>query len=368
MPSSLVAQNDPVIRSVYLIGNTGTDTIPSEAMQLLAFECFDDSLAAVVMLGDNVFNAGNYEDSVSERARIASKKLEAQFEMFVGFNGYFFLVPGEHDWANGRRRGKSAVQAQERTSNNWFAQSIVRNKTEGVYMPGKALPGPVSLDLPDNLRVVFIDTQWILQKGLFKPRASYPGMSNKATKNLFYSRLDSLIADGRSKGKNILVAGHHPVYSNGRRVHVIEPLRSLIEYTPLQLFGLMGLNRYFRQDLVHPPYRKMRRRLHSIFSKYPGIVCASAHEHGLEAFEKDSVIYIVSGSGSFTKPLDRYRFPAFFMDDLQTGFFKLTYHSSGAIYLHAYGVSDRGEFWKRLIRKGENVSPAAEKEEGIPEP
>lgn len=49
---------DRIVHSIYLIGDTGNDTIPSDALQLLAFETFNDTVSSVVFLGDNCYPQG----------------------------------------------------------------------------------------------------------------------------------------------------------------------------------------------------------------------------------------------------------------------------------------------------------------------
>jgi hypothetical protein len=359
----LRSQTDGVLSSVYLIGNTGLDTIPSEAMQLLAFECFDDTSSVVVMLGDNVFPAGISANSRSANARISARKLVSQFEMFVGFTGHFFVIPGDMDWRAGRSTGYSAILEQERLTNNWFKNSIVENRAQDAFLPSGGLPGPTHCDLPNSIRLIFLDTQWFLHRGLFKHRPRYPELTLRQSREQSLLRLDSLIKSGVDAGYLNIVLGHHPVLSNGRHTHVLEPIRSLVNYSPFQIFGLLGLNRFLSQDLAQPSYRKLRKRLHFVFSEYPGTIYASAHENNMQAFVKDSVYYLVSGSGALSSQLDRYRYPAIFMDDLQAGFLKLTLHQSGAVYLHAYGVTDRGEYWKKLLPFASDLMINKNKEE-----
>ncbi|MEX1188575.1 MAG: hypothetical protein WED33_04910 [Bacteroidia bacterium] len=344
------SQSDPVKSSIYLIGNTGVDTIPSEAMQLLAFECFDDTSATVVMLGDNVFKDGLNPHHSAQNSYKAALKLISQLELFIGFRGHFYLIAGDRDWSHGKSSGLRAVQNESQLVDAWFNKnSIVSNRNEGVFMPQAGLPGPLVVKDAGVADLIFLDTQWFLHRGFFKPERKLNGRSKKAQREYSFSQLDSLLSDSLRRGKPKVILAHHPIFSNGKHVHTNEPLRSLIEYTPLQIFGLLGLNRYFRQDLVHPSYRRFRKRIERILKDHPKVVYCSAHEHAMEGFERDSVYYLVSGSGAYTEEIDRYRFTAFFMDDLQSGFFKLTFHESGKVYLRAFGVSDRGEYWKKQL-------------------
>ncbi|MFM2285653.1 MAG: hypothetical protein RLZZ543_1150 [Bacteroidota bacterium] len=343
----LCAQVDPILHSVYLIGDTGNDTIPSAALQLLAFEAFDDTNSTVVLLGDNIYPQGLNPQLSKTKTSIAQRKLIAQFELFDGYRGNFCVIPGNHDWSSGKASGKKAIEAQAMLTDEWFkAHSIVKNRETGVFATPPGLPGPKMLAVSNALNLVFLDSQWWLQHHFFEPVGKYPGLSRKATRAKALLRLDSMLSASATKGQFCMVMAHHPLYSNGKHVHVNEPMRSLINYTPLQIFGLLGLNRYFSQDLPQPRYRRYRRSVESILSKYPNTVYVAGHEHAMEYFEMDSLHVIISGSGSKRTELDRYRYPARFMDDLQNGFFRVTVHQSGKVLLHAFGIKDRGEYWK----------------------
>lgn len=346
----LLAQTDPVKFSVYLIGNTGADTIPSEGMQLLAFECFDDSSSAVILLGNNVFNDGLNPRHSPNQAYLAKRKLLSQLELFVSYRGGLYATGGNHDWSRGKSSGLIAILEQERVFNAWLKDnSMALNSKSGGFYPGFGIPGPKRISVDETVDLLFIDSQWFLQKGFLKPRGKLSGMSFKAQKKLVFKQLDSLLALGNTQNKTQIVVAHHPIYTNGKHSHTNDPLRFLVNYSPLQVLGWFGLNRYFNQDITQPRYRRYRNSIHETLKKYPNTIYASAHEHNMQALKKDSVNYIISGAGSKLTDIDRYRFPAFFMDDLQLGFFKLTIHESGKVQLHAMGVTDRGEYWKSTI-------------------
>ncbi len=347
---TLKSQQDEIIHSIYLIGDTGKDTIPSEAVQLLAFETFDDSLSTVIFLGDNCYPQGLNPRYSSKNIAIAERKLLSQFEMFVGYRGNFCIIPGNHDWSSGKASGKKAVEAQSALANEWFRKnSIVKNKTQGVFSTKAGFPGPEQYQIDSSITLIFLDSQWWLQSDLFKKVGKLPGKSLKQTRRIAFERLDSMLFEVDRRGGTAVIAAHHPIYSNGKHIHVNEPIRFLINYTPLKLLGWFGLNRYFRQDLPQPRYRRYRKSIEKILSKHSNIIYVSGHEHAMEYFEKDSLHCIVSGSGSKISELDRYRYPAHFMDDLQNGFFRITFHASGKVELHAYGVKDRGEYWKTIL-------------------
>jgi hypothetical protein len=175
--------------------------------------------------------------------------------------------------------------------------------------------------LSKKLRLIIIDTQWFLH---FYKKGKEG--TKKHTKELFYTRLDSLLAFAKNNNEQVIIAAHHPLYSNGSHSRAKQPLRFLINRTPLQLFGLMGVNRLYSQDIDQPRYKKMRKRMLDVFSKYDNITFVSGHEHNLQCFKENKNRYVVSGSGSKLSKLSRRkRFDPVFTDDSKTGFVKVNY-------------------------------------------
>lgn len=354
--SSCIAQIDSVLYSVYLIGDGGKDTVPSAALQLMAFENFDDVGSTTIFLGDNVYPKGNSSWKSNEKSKISERILTAQFELFSTYRGQFYVIPGNHDWRNGLRGGLKSVKDQQQISDNWFLKnSIVKNAKTGVYFKNVGLPGPVSQQIHPRINLVLLDSQWWLQGDLFHKVDKLKGKSRKETSEAAFNQLDSIVKASAMKNELLIIAAHHPILTNGSHAHLRQPFRFLMNKTPFQIFGLMGLNRLFKQDIMQPRYKKYRRRVSEIMKTHPTCVYVAGHEHALEYFEKNGNHFIVSGASAHLKKLDRYIFPAKFMNDVQNGFFKLSLMASGNIKLTAYGVGERGEFWKTNILQLKNT-------------
>ena len=341
---------DRIVHSIYLIGDTGNDSIPSDALQLLAFETFNDISSSVIFLGDNCYPQGLNPNQSKKKNAIAQRILSSQYELFFSYQGNVSIIPGNHDWSNGKHSGKKAIQKQADFANAWFKEnSIVKNKDTGVFSTPPGLPGPSYISLSEQIDLIGLDSQWWLQLNVFNSVKKMPNMNRKQTRKAALLKLDSMLDESSRKGHISIVAAHHPLYSNGKHVHVNEPMRSLVNYTPLQLFGLLGLNRYFSQDLPQPRYRRYRKSIEEILRKYPQAIYVSGHEHAMEYFDINNIRCIVSGSGSKQTELNRYRYQARFMDDNQRGFFRICVYESGKVKLHAFGVKDRGEYWNSEI-------------------
>lgn len=344
--AGLKAQIDPIVHSVYLIGDTGKDTIPSEALFLMAFEAIDHSNSTVVFLGDNVYPNGNHPWKSGTREFNARRILLSQLELFSTFEGDLFMIPGNHDWNAGRLKGLSAVKYQKTLVDSFTKKNSVNANAGNTYFKTPGTPGPQLVKLHNGLNLILIDTQWWLHADLLHRVEAKSGRNAKHEKDLFLQRLDSLLADVARKGEWAVVCGHHPMYSNGNHAHRREPLRFLLNYTPLHIFSWMGMNRFLRQDLFQPRYKKLRKNLRAVMSKYPNTVYVSGHEHNMQYLKDRQVHYVVSGAGSKISMLDRYIFPAQFMEDQQTGFMRISLHESGWVRLSAYGVRERGVYWQ----------------------
>jgi hypothetical protein len=102
--------------------------------------------------------------------------------------------------------------------------------------------------------------------------------------------------------------------------------------------------KYFgaKEDIAHPRYRHLRKRLIEIFKKYPGIIYASGHEHNLQHISKDHNHFIVSGAGSKLKyVLQTGKNLKFGMK--AKGFFKLRFENDITTYLSAWVIDADSE-------------------------
>jgi hypothetical protein len=118
-----------------------------------------------------------------------------------------------------------------------------------------------------------------------------------------------------------------------------QPLRFLINCTPLQVFGLLGLNRMLVQDIHQPRYRRMKNRILSVLDKYPNTVYVSGHEHNLQHFIHNKNHFLVSGSGSKQSPITGESTEAKFLNGLEMGFMKVEYTSDGHCRVKVWGLT-----------------------------
>ncbi|MDQ3048579.1 MAG: metallophosphoesterase [Bacteroidota bacterium] len=313
---SLAAQNDSLF-SVYLIGDAGEHREPGKALLLLRKQLLSDTNSAVVFLGDNVYPHGLIKNDP-----VSASHLESQLQILKEYKGAAYFIPGNHDWKAQRFNGLKTLKNQEDYVTDYLKKnSSVSNRDSGTFLPSGGLPGPHSVLIAEKLRLIIIDTQWFLH--FYKKNKTG---SIRETKKIFYSRLDSLLLASKIAGERVLIAAHHPLFSNGLHSRSMQPYRFMVNYTPFRLFGFFGLTRLYTQDLAQPRYKKMGVDLLKVIDKYSNVIYASGHEHNLQLIEHANNTFVISGSGSKVSSfVKKKKWKTLFEDDRSTGFVKIDY-------------------------------------------
>lgn len=291
----------------------------------------------VVILGDNVYPVGLPPLGHPRRPQ-AEHRLQAQLNLLREFPAQVVYLSGNHDWNKGRPDGYAYLQAQE--------AYVRQHLPNALYLPENGCPGPVALPLADNLVLLVLNTQWWVQRGP-RPLGRANGCSATDARQPF-QQLRQLLR--QYQGQQIVVAGHHPLYSNAMhggkftvKQHVF-PLTAAHKkaYLPLPILGSL-FPAYRRllgaaEDMAHPRYRRLRRRLLQVLREFPGAVYAAGHDHNLQYFLRRGVHYIVSGSASKTAYVAAGGKATFTHE--RKGFFSLDYYADGQLWLQPWEPAD----------------------------
>ncbi len=319
--------------SVYLIGDAGEDTIPGKALLMLKEELLSHPNSTVVFLGDNIYPKG-----LNSKDKKSALCLESQLHILNNYKGSVYFIPGNHDWQLQGPKGLKRLKKQQIFVDAYLKEkTTASNKNTAAFLPENGLPGPETVMLNNKLRLIIIDTQWFLH--LYKKNKI---QSKKHTEELFYTRLDSLLNLAKQNNEQVLITAHHPMFTNGQHSLSRQPLRFLNNKTPLQLFGLVGMNRLLSQDISQPRYKKMRKRMMQSFDKYDNIIYAAGHDHNLQCFKQGANRYIVSGAGSKLAPFNKKKtFDSVFQDDTKRGFINVQYSADGTHTFIVYRVGEK---------------------------
>lgn len=328
---------------VFLIGDTGNINRhnPDPVLETMKCHFDEDQHSAVVFLGDNVYPRGlpplgNILRKDAENALIAHK------QALKDYHGKVIFLSGNHDWNNGRYGGYEYIIRQEKYLEKLFDKNVM--------LPSNGCPGPVEINVNPHVTLIIINTQWWLQPG-FRPIGAQCGCRVSSEED-FFQQLTSILEE--NKHKRVIIAGHAPVYSyaiHGGRYkfrHHLFPFTIYHKraYFPLPLIGslLPIYRKYFgaKEDIAHPRYRHLRKKLIEIFKEHPGIIYASGHEHNLQHITKDQNHYIISGAGSKLKYVLREGKNLKFGMKAK-GFFKIRFENDGSAVISAWVVDRHSE-------------------------
>jgi hypothetical protein len=332
------------VHTVYLIGDAGGGRGP--ALALLEQHLKDATKeSTVVFLGDNIYPNGLGPKKAGDRAE-DEIRLKAQLDILKGYEGNVYFIAGNHDWY------KYGIDGVDRQKD--FIEDYLDRK--GVLMPKPGCGEPKEIDLSDDLVLILIDSQWYLTDW-DKEYKINAGCEVKS-RAVFQEYVENAIKGNRSK--NIIIAMHHPPYTNGPhggnftlKQHLF-PLTDINKnlYLPLPLLGtglqfLRGTIGH-KQDAMHPKYRELADIVISSARKNGNFVIASGHEHSLQYMENDEQYFVVSGAGSKQSP-SRLGNNADFVYGHQ-GFAQLNYYKDGSCWIQYWAGYENGE-GKLVYRK-----------------
>ncbi len=317
-----------LVYSVFLIGEAGYAYTNESLLDMIKAQLAKASKnSAVVFLGDNVPPQG-LPDSTNRLWDNAIKSLSSQLELLQNYEGEIVFIPGNHDWANGRREGLEYIKNQRKYIENYLDR-------ENVFLPEKGRPGPVEIPLTEDIVLIIIDSQWWFHEN----EKSYDEIEDEAD---FFVQIEDAIS--RNMEKKIIFAAHHPLYSVGNHgghfslASNIFPLLDVnrLLYVPLPGFIYTGYRRFLglKEDLSHPNYKLFRDALLETFEGHSEIIYAAAHEHNLQYVEKNSIYQIISGAAATATYVPQSKKTDF--AQRQTGIAKLNFFNNGDVWL---------EFW-----------------------
>ena len=322
--------------AICLIGDTGniTDPVHDPIAKLLRNWLAENlDFGTLIFLGDNIYPIGLPPVGHKTRA-IAEKRLKVQLDLVREYPGQVFFISGNHDWNKGRINGLEYVLRQEEYITSYL------NRPH-CYLPSGGCPGPVVRHLSEEVMLLFINTQWWVQKGI-RPIGKTFNCSTESEAD-FFDQLEDLLQ--LHSQKQIIIAAHHPLYSNAMhggkftlKQHVF-PLTAAHKkfYVPLPVAG--SIYPVYRklygpeEDMSNPRYRRLRKKLLQIFQKHKNIVYAAGHDHNLQYFAIKNNHYLVSGSGSKTAFVQSGGRATFVHE--HKGFFVLDFFDAHNIWLSA---------------------------------
>lgn len=335
-----IAQVDSINQNIFLVGDAGglQGTQQPVVDWLKKHVNWNDEKNTVIYLGDNIYPLGLPMEG-EPGYKTAKEILDSQIDLVKGKKARGFFVLGNHDWKNGKLGGWQQAMNQENYINGLGQENIQAWPTDGC-------PGPVAVEITDKIVTVFIDSQWFL----YVHEKPGPGSScNGRTIEEFATELKEIVA--MHPNQLLLLVTHHPMYTFGVhggdytwREHLF-PFTAINPklYIPLPVLGsIYPLTRGIfgsLQDVRHPLYKNMVNTIERIIKVHPNPIGVAGHDHSLQMIVKDSIPYIVSGSGiNLSRVKQNRKGELLFSDVAYHGFAMLEVRKSGYVAAKFYNT------------------------------
>ena len=326
---NLFAQKE-VSHQVYLIGDAGNfDKEPGKILFELKEMQLANPNSTTIYLGDNIYFEGLEPEGHKLREE-TERKILNQLERLDNYEGQTYFLPGNHDWRAGKFKGYDYIIRQAEYVNAYVKKNTsVKNRNDIVFVPEGGYPGPYTTKISEGIRLIAFDTNWWLHAQLFHYFPKHG--SRKNTIDIFLNDLDSLLNVAKINNEKVIMAGHHPFYTYGSHGQKRQPWRFFNNYSPFQLLGLFGANRFFLQDIHQPKYKKMIKQITGVMSNYEELIYTCGHDHNLQYFKKGSHRHILSGAGSKRSSLKKDPIDTHYAKDGKLGYFILTFYEDNSL-------------------------------------
>ena len=198
-------------------------------------------------------------------------------EALRDYAGKVFVIPGDKDGGDSGQDRVEALRRQEA----FIEEHLDRGN---VFRPDGGFPGPDDVKLNDDIRLVILNTDWLLRDN---PQPTGDAGDYDVQESIdVYMQLEDIIKDRHSD--DIVFVGHHPIFSNGRYGGHRAPYYLLPGLgTALYAAGrTSGDEQYFS----HERNEWMRHTLKSLLDVHEDFIYVSAHDYSLQHLDRKSVV------------------------------------------------------------------------------
>ncbi len=304
--------------SIFFMGDVGESEIVDSNIEMLKSQMNAvGKNGTLIFLGNTI--SKEYSKEEIEDVDTGDPSLIKLLNSIKDFKGELIFIPGEKEWNQGKQHGWEALMNLETFIEDYLGRG-------DVFQPSGGCPGPVEIELTDEVVLLIVDSQWWLHLG-DKPEAECE----------LESTLDFLIllndAIERNKNKKIVFATHHPIYSAGKHGG------NFAFPGPVELYRkLLGTS----QDFAYPFYKQMRYMARKVGQGHAGIITVSAHDNSLQFAKKDESFFIVSGSGSKCDYVSQKKMDVAIRE---VGFSRINFYSNDEVWLEFWsvGLDGKGE-------------------------
>jgi len=318
---------DNIDYELFLVGDIATSNnnlVSSDIVDLIKTELKNTSIKqSVVFLGNSTSNEG-FPDVESPAYAQMDRELDHCINVLSSNTDKVFFIPGNSEWYNGKDYSSAALNEVE---------EYIESKADGknIFVPSHGCGRPKLVDLTDDLMLLIIDSQWVLEGDRSDERKRSSCEIDYVQDLIIY--IDEKL--GKNKNKNVIIAAHHPIYSNGVTGGNYGLKSNLL---PLPILGsiITGIKKLGagEQKFGHPQYEVYRSAIKTALDNHEGIIFASAHDKNLQYHLEDKNHHVIAGSGSVVDFVRKGSTANFALMD--RGFAKITHTKDLELWLEFY--------------------------------
>ncbi|WP_378185157.1 ShlB/FhaC/HecB family hemolysin secretion/activation protein [Aquimarina sp. W85] len=236
-----------------------------------------DKKSTMIFLGDNVTPKRKNKDQ-------DFKLLEQQLQIVSNYKGRTLFIPGNNEW-----KTNDIDDLEE------YEDYIKEKEQEKVEYQEKNGCPLEYIDVNDQLAIIVVNSPWFIANWN-KVEEINKKCTDIFTRRRFAEELEGYINDAQDK--NVVIAMHHPVYSNGEYAGKDTFSSQLL---PLPLVGniydgFKDMAGFSPEQLNARRYRYLRILVSSIAKKSDRVTIVSGHEENLQYLKGGQMHQIISGS------------------------------------------------------------------------
>ena len=272
--------NNDVLHTFYIAGGFGNkENDGSEgAVNLLASELETaPEESTLIFTGDNI---SNIEGAWTEDRDI----LDEQIKLLGNFKGKTIFLPGNNEWK------EFDTEKVERIEN--YIKDLEQDKIK--FYPENACPIE-HIVINDKLDLIVVDSKWFISNWS-RVKDINKKCTDINTRRRFLEELEGYINDGQNK--NIVIAMHHPIFSNGKYAGK-ESFNSHMSPAPLLgtlVHGISDLGAFSPELLNSRRYNYLRILVSALAKASDRITVVSGHEESLQYLTGGGIHQVIGGA------------------------------------------------------------------------
>jgi len=230
-----------------------------------------------------IFTGDNISDKTG-KWNLDKELIDQQLDLTTDFKGKTIFLPGNNEWKSFNTKEIEKVE-----------EYLDDKDIEGIkFYPKNVCPIEYRV-INDNLDLILIDSKWFVSNWS-RVKNINSKCTDIVTRRRFVEELEGYINDGQ--GKNIVIAMHHPIFSNGLYAGK-ETLKSHL--LPIPILGMfrqaaMGLGGFSPDLLISRRYEYLRVLVSALAKASDRITIVSGHEESLQYLSGGDIHQVISGS------------------------------------------------------------------------